>query len=333
MKYIFVGVFVALCIVVILASTIISHHIPKEIVNDDFIYNIDDDEDEYKLSPKNAFNHQMISLGRDQASRSKLLVVSLIRNCENSIPAMSCKLAVLSRIFDEVHVHLFENNSTDGTRRILLSYCGKENRLGGPNVFLTMVNPFTYKYNEAICNTSEQDLVNDQRGGNLEGIGYKRINRMVVLRNRVLEYIYRVQASYDYLLMSDMDIIGRIFPRGIQETVGYLTHFGDMGFISFRGYTNQRTYFDPYSYSSLDGKTLITSVSSMINIPSNQGLYPVGSAHSGGAFANLPLKPGLKYELEKTHLGFYLCEHVTMMRQMKNNFINTNMAYLVLNHG
>jgi hypothetical protein len=163
---------------------------------------------------------------------------------------------------------------------------------------------------------------------------------MAFLRNKVLDYVYQHQSEYDTLLTTDLDIIGRIFPEGIKETIGYLRTTKDIGFVSFRGYFNGKKFFDPYAYKGTDllSQTSLTSLLACLvcqyNMPSGVGLKPVVSAHSGGAFANLPLPPHLRY-LGKHVLtvpfvtDVYLCEHVTLLEQVKNNFINTNMTFLV----
>jgi len=326
-------VIILILVCVRLITISISRHVPQEAFTNEFVYNIDNPNDEYTIVPYTTFDQQLVSIGKNRGKCSRLIVVSLIRNCKDSIPCMTCKLAVLSGIFKEVHVYLFENNSTDGTRDYLLPYVGRKG-FGGSNVILHLVNPLTHKLNEPTCQSDNQLLVNDQRGGSLEGVGFNRIQRMVTLRNSVLDFIYKVKhEKNDILLMTDMDIIGRIFPTGICETLGYLTKFNNLGFVSFRGYTNRKMYFDPYSYSPIEDSSIISSVSSTFGkIPSNHGLFKVGSAHSGGVFANLPIREDLRYKLEKSPLGVYLCEHVTMMREMENNVINTNMAFIVKDH-
>lgn len=301
------------------------HH--QDFFSDAFIYNTDTDEDEDEIVPTNSFDPHLLTLGTEQSRRKRLMVVSLVRNCEKSIPCIIHKLKVLGRIFAQVKVYLFENNSTDNTRKHLLNI----NQKAGMNVEVLLVNPFTYKINETECSTTDDQLANDQRGGSLDGLGFTRINRMVILRNRTLRFIYEHQHKHDLLLLTDMDIIGRMFPKGIRETVGYLSAYNDIGFVSFRGYT-RKGYFDPYSYTPVDTTSMVTSFLASRFVPCNQGMFNVGSAHSGGAFANLPLKDDLSYELVKSSLGVYLCEHVTLMHKVKNNCINTNMAFMVQNH-
>lgn len=297
--------------------------------------------DEYKMVRPSSFNWDMVDIGREFSSREgKLLVVSLVRNCERSIPHMLRKIGILGMIFREVHVCLFENNSSDGTRRKLLPYATGRKGLGSENVRLTLLNPFTMAENEEVCESTTQKFVNGVKAGPVTGASNQRISRMVYLRNRVLDYVYAHQDDYTTLLMTDMDIIGRWFATGIRETIGYLRSREDIGFVTFRGYYANGAFFDPFSFKECHPlfryplANLVYCLKPLITIPTGEGLYPVISSHSGGVFSNLPLPPSLGYELEDiisipNVYTLNVCEHVTFMEKMKGNFINTNMTFLV----
>jgi hypothetical protein len=158
---------------------------------------------------------------------------------------------------------------------------------------------------------------------------------MTDLRNRSLKWIYANQSNYTHLLMTDMDIIGRFFPRGIKETVGYLTTVPNIGCVGFRGFFRTGGFFDPFSYKDPDSDnqhpvvTLATCMKSYYLMAHGRGLVRVGASHSGGAFANLPLPEGLGYEAVNVLGDLYLCEHISFMSGFKNNYVNTNMTYLV----
>lgn len=297
--------------------------------------------DEFRIVPQTSFNWDVIKTGSEFCSREgSLMVVSLVRNCEKSIPCMIRKIEVLASVFKFVHVCLFENNSTDGTRRRLVPYALGEKSLGLENVKLTLINPFTMKENERVCESRLEKFINDVKAGPITGASGQRIGRMTYLRSKVLEYVYRHQSEYTTLLMTDMDIIGRWFATGIRETVGYLRSKPGIGFVTFRGYYHNGGFFDPFSLkekhflNDYPLANLILCMKGMFMVPSGEGLYPVISSHSGGIFANLPLPPSLEYKLEDiiripNVYTLNVCEHVTFMEGMKNNFVNTNMTFLV----
>jgi len=306
---------------------------------DSFIYR-SEKRDEYQIVPKHKFNWNMVKRGERTASGKRLLVVSPVRNCSRSIECMEKKVKVLSSVFKSVHVALFENNSMDGTRKKLLSYTtlGKK-KMGGSNVTVSVVNPFTLAENEEVCTSETNDFKNNDKAG-MRGATSGRIGRMVFLRNKILDYVYQHGSEYDTLLMMDMDIIGRIFPTGIKETMGYLHSMKNIGFVTFRGFFPSGGFFDPFSYRSHNplSKTRITTLLlcmiGYFTMPSGQGLQPVSSSHSGGVFANLPLPPNLNYSVDHViTIPFVtdvnLCEHITLMEKVPNNFVNTNMSFLV----
>lgn len=296
--------------------------------------------DEFSVVRSRKFDKRMVEVGDTWAREDgRLLVVSLVRNCENSIWCMEKKIKVLSSVFKSVHVVVFENDSEDETRLRLLDYACGRLIMGGDNVKVTVVNPFTMAENEEVCRSTNKAYTNNIKCG-LHGAGSKRIAKMSFLRNKALEYVYRHQKDYNTLLLTDLDIIGRIFPRGIQETVGYLRKKRDIGFVSFRGYFRGGGFFDPYAFRGKDFisqsplGTLLMCMKGYFTMPSGKGLEPVSSAHSGGVFANLPLPPHLRYSAHHVVTvplvtDLYLCEHITLMERVPNNFVNTNMTYLV----
>jgi hypothetical protein len=296
--------------------------------------------DEFRTVPRSSFDWGMVATGRDFAkSEGKLLVTSLVRDCEKSIPCMEKKIGVLAEIFREVHVVFFENNSKDDTRKRLLEYTrGKS--MGGQNVKVTVINPFTMEENEEMCVSNSDIFTNNHKCEKINGASTGRIGRMARLRNMMLDYIYRHQDKYTTLLITDMDILGRWFPTGICETVGYLRTLKKVGFITFRGYFPSGGHFDPFSFKAIQlpqkarVATLLLCMLGYFVVPVGRGLWPVASSHSGGVFANLPLKPDLSYEVENVlslpvGISINLCEHVSFMEKMGGNFVNTNMTYLV----
>jgi hypothetical protein len=314
--------------------------ISEALFKNEFIYR-ESPRDEFLIVSRNKFNWKMVKRGEVIAkSKLRLLVVSPVRNCSKSVSCMERKIRVLSSVFKSVHVAFFENNSTDNTRKLLLEYTSMGTRkMGGDNVTTSVINPFTLVENEPECKADNQEFQNNDKAG-IRGATSGRIGRMVYLRNKILDYVYQHQSEYDTLLMTDMDIIGRIFPTGIKETVGYLRSTKDIGFVSFRGFFPTGGFFDPFSYRSHNPlsqtkiTTLLLCMIGYFTMPSGEGLQPVSSSHSGGIFANLPLSPQLRYSVDHVvTIPFVtdvnLCEHITLMEKVPNNFVNTNMSFLV----
>lgn len=296
-----------------------------------FLRRTDHPNDENLVISNKVFNQEMVKMGGEIALRSKLLVVSLVRNCEGSIPWMKCKIRVLKEVFGEVTCVFFENNSCDYTRQLLLEQVKDGFGVG---VSVKVMDPFTLEENREECKSVETKYLNNDKTG-LKGAGGARITRMANLRNQALRWIYQNQSNYTHLLMTDMDIIGRFFAKGIKETVGYMATVPNIGFVGFRGFFRTGGFFDPFSYKDPDAEsqhpalTLAMCMKSYYLMPHGKGLVKVGSSHSGGAFINLPLPDGLEYEAVNVMGDLYLCEHIPFMSKIKNNYVNTNMTYLV----
>lgn len=294
--------------------------------------------DEFIITPKRCFNWEMVTRGYELGLTKRLLIVSLVRNCEKSLEYMGHKLAALNRVYKNITVVFFENNSSDGTRTRLLDYSlGRKS--WGEGIKVRVVNPFTFEENDPVCKSNADEFMNHDKTG-IQGAGTKRISRMTYLRNRSLEWIRQHQHDYDVLLTTDMDIIGRIFPTGIAETLGMLSSIKDVGFIGFRGFFRGGGFFDPFSYKGRNRVnehpliTLASCMSSYYLMPHGEGLQPVGSSHSGGAFINLPLPRDISYEVKKAASlpvfgDICICEHIPFQEKVANNFVNTNMTFLV----
>jgi hypothetical protein len=337
------NILLGVCLAIFIFYSWVKSHVKKpsrELFSDSFIRGTHPI-DEFRVVPPSAFNWDMVKTGSEFCfADGRLLVVSLVRNCEKSIPYMIRKIRVLASVFREVRVCLFENNSADGTRKKLLPYALGEKKIGAENAQLILINPFTMAENEEVCQSSLERFINGVKAGLITGASGQRIGRMTYLRNRVLEYVYQHQSEYTTLLMTDMDIIGRWFATGIRETVGYLRSNPEMGFVTFRGYYNNGGFFDPFSLKERHFlndhplANLLLCLKGLFAVPSGKGLYPVISSHSGGIFANLPLPPSLEYKLEDiiripNVYTLNVCEHVSFMEGMKNNFVNTNMTFLI----
>jgi len=198
-------VLVVLSVILIIYAWLITSmaNVSEAWFREEFIYG-DDPRDEFSIVKKRKFDWNMVKMGEDVAkNRTRLLVVSLVRNCARSISCMEKKLAVLGSVFKEVHMVFFENNSKDNTRQKLLKYVRGEKIMGADNVKVTVVNPFTMIENEEVCASTDREFQNNDKAG-INGATSGRIGRMTYLRNRSLNWVYQNQSNYDMLLMTDI---------------------------------------------------------------------------------------------------------------------------------
>jgi hypothetical protein len=109
----------------------------------------------------------MVRIGEEVAAKSHLLVVSLVRNCESSIPWMKCKIKTLKQVFGQITCAFFENNSSDYTRQNLLAQVTKK---FGEGVTVRIIDPFTLEENKERCASMDSKYTTNDKTG-LKGAG------------------------------------------------------------------------------------------------------------------------------------------------------------------
>jgi hypothetical protein len=285
-------------------------------------------------------------LGAERAKRTTIVVGSLVRNCEYVFEKMQRRLEVLGSIFRRVDCLLVENDSTDGTRTILLEW--REKLLGteNNNIFLTILDPLTDDQNQPHSSSLHEQFSNST----MEGMGAERIGRMVFLRNRLNRCIKQHCSTHasecEIVLITDLDLRGHWYRRGIQQTVHIILGNDDDGrrhvpAVGFRGTTEKGWLWDFYAFEPFlpDGEgywqQLMFAKPRTREVGISHGLYDVNSCFSGGVFMKRELFFSLKreYTLETTLMGRYaVCEHVPYFRQINGGrktdslfCVNTNM--------
>ncbi len=269
-------------------------------------------------------NHKLIKLGRRQSKKRRLLVGGLVKNCAASLPYIYQKLTSLSQIFEWVEVIIFENDSTDLTRHIILDW---SKQLMFPNVNIRVVNMMTYVCGEKQVECKDWDLINT-------GIGKNRIERMAYLRNRLNKYLCSLANNYDYVLLTDLDLKGNWVDSGIYSTIGHFETNSNLQVVGFRGTTKQGNLWDPYALEAYGSKHhFFHTVSAVIlsrMFPRNSGLYRVNSTFSGGIFIRASeMSEKYRYCLIKILPRMYQCEHISYLHNFDQVYINTDMIMTV----
>lgn len=277
---------------------------------------------------------QLVNLGRKRASESSLTICSLLRNGVDGLESSWDKLIAYGGVFRLVRVFLFENDSTDGTRKLWL----ERKESAPPNVEIHLVNPVTFLLDEGevhVPSIPKTEL--GPSGGKVTD--NKRISKMVYLRNQCLKFLRSRTEPSDFVHITDMDIRGPTpSVEGVLNTIGYLTRYPTLDIVSFRG-TRRGTglYFDPYAFQSEGGSRngfvqLISSITNSQDIPFNQGLYKCRSTFSGGIFMNWDRLPRCRYDLRVLAFDTMECEHVSLCHRFENVYVNTNMVMEVESH-
>ena len=277
---------------------------------------------EYAFPPR--VNHteykNTIDRGRVQMSNRRVIFAGLCINIESKVPNLLKRLRHLGGFFKDYQCVIFENDSTDNTRQLLM---GCDDRIHlvpceeEPNCKLKQAMAITH----GMFSTG-------------------RIKKMTEYRNRLLEHIKKRFSDYDCVCMIDLDIEGPIDIRGIAHSFGLYNTWDSISAYGLSGSTislGYASYYDTLAYKD-DNFDLGISKLHILPILFKTNMYRVGDfpykVQSG--FCGLAL-----YKMNSIrHIDYtpkddtYVCEHVTLHANMIDNgfdriFINPNMLVLV----
>jgi hypothetical protein len=261
--------------------------------------------------------------GRRHLRERGVLVCGLIRNGSPVIEAS------LHALYSSVVPHagrykflILENDSTDGTRDLLLAWHGRD-----PN--LLVLGDGTY--NAPACKLGLRSTANHDPEP-------WRIAKMAELRNRLLDEIERPAFDgYDYVLMVDLDLAGVLFPEGLLDTFGRFAADPGIDAIASLGIDLSPVlgairWHDPYALedAATAGMTMHEKdawVYARRGLEGH-GLEPVVSAFNGACFYRRDSLRGRRYGTELVQGIEPLCEHVFLNRQMPRVHINHEFLYI-----
>ncbi len=264
-------------------------------------------EDLFPVSPELWTDYrQVLTLGQSRMRQSTAVICGLARDVAEILPVTIARIERIGERFSDYRVVIYENDSTDDTRPLLLAWAQRNPRvrvivetIGDP------VNPC------ARC--------------------LHRAARMANYRNRCLDVLKSEFANFDYALVLDTDLKGGWSIDGIANTFG---HDG-WDFVGSNGIIFKRLGRDlnvPIQYDAwafrLDEKfsAMPTSAVNFLRWQRGQPLVPVTSCFGGlGVYR-------IKALLSARYSGWD-SEHIPLHQEMRNNgfhrmFINPSQIAL-----
>jgi len=159
----------------------------------------------------------------------RLVICGLARNIENPLPQKIIELEKIGSHFIDYRVVIFESDSTDRTRQKLMEWSSRNKKV----ILLDCVVPNCVFDNPRFSHTSYHK---------------DRIDKMADYRNQYLDYVKKKLNNYDYMLVTDMDIIGN------HDIDSFFTNFnkknwdaiyinGNKNFFKIINYN-----YDPFAY-------------------------------------------------------------------------------------
>jgi hypothetical protein len=216
---------------------------------------------------------------------------------------------------------ILENDSKDGTKRILSSWSANRKQI---HLFLDDFNPDT-RFDV------ESQKVNPS-------FSYSRINKMARYRNRYLDLASRLE-PFDYLIVVDLDVYW-IDPDGVAHAFGQNIPW-DAQFANSRTWqVNLGDFYrDTYAFWEIGDATpqteaKIAGYSEMLRpLTIGMPLFAVQSAFGGLGIYRWEAVKGLRYGIEYNDdpRVEVICEHAYLHRQMiaaanSRLFINPSMV-------
>ena len=273
---------------------------------------------------------KLVNEGKQYSKTISLVLAILVRDISKEIKFIKKKITNLSRIFKRIHVIVFENDSTDTTRKIFLRWVKHS---PWENVSFRCVDPVTFELNKDECKLQKR-FSNSTKG--IRG----RILRLSYLRNQLHQYTCQFllkNPEFEYVLNSDMDLHGNIYTQGILHTFGHFLARPDIQCIGFRGTTRNGWLWDPYAFENTTKSSsqlfkVLTCRLATKSIGFSEGLIKVDSTFSGGIFIRArEMNKDFNYNIINIIGSFaFACEHIAFNHNFKNLYINTHM---VLTHG
>lgn len=292
-----------------------------------------------------------LAKGIREASKTKVLIVGMVRDVAKSIPAIREKVERIGKHFLDYKVLIVENDSIDGTRNLLFQW-----KKTNPRV--TILGCGVDYHPTSVTDALRSDSLRPDalRSDSLRSscslpktpktIGHSatrpRIEKMAMLRNIYLDYIRTLpEGEYPYSLIWDLDSLSVLYEDGVLHTIGTMAKDPTIGVSCANGIYNWgffTYYYDTYAHLEKgeiydpDDKMAHNLRHGALESRYYRGEDPaeVDSCFSGFTIYRTDVLTKSKYDLPE---GKLVCEHVALHQRMPRNVkkvVNPSMINLVL---
>lgn len=247
-----------------------------------------------------------VTVGREKASKSKIILCSLARNISKVFEKTKSRFEYIGSQFQEYKIVVFENDSLDNSRELLASWT-----LSNNNVILLQC-----------CDMGDCDCRLQTRTGYGYGTFSKeRLSKMAVYRQEYLNFVKKYFNHFDYMLVVDFDLDGCINVDGLFDSI-VKEEWGAIfcnGRVSFPGsfgmktipYDSMAVLFmeDDYMIKSYGLVKLLKNTLKMELNGYNSHYYEVKSAFNGYGLYRIKSLDGCSYVSNSN-----ACEHINLAK-------------------
>ena len=291
--------------------------------------------DEYPISTLLKDEHNsMTRFGADAMKESKIVICTLVRGIADRFTEIKKRAEKVGSQFKDYRIIVVENNSEDGSRKLLNEWRKKNNRI---IILGCGVNSDIDTCNLKFAARQTDDHMVDR----------SRIEKMVKLRNIYMEYLKENESEYsdfDYVIVWDMDIVGSIYLDGIANSLGWMNSknsyaknadgmcaygIGKIGFFTM--------YYDRYAHIDYGDEFHINTkpvhdLKKWLSVRYDNGTPPVKVISCFGGFTiyrfSSIIRDDIEYDMSPP--DNLECEHVRLNSKLKNIYMNPSMIYSVL---
>jgi len=281
-----------------------------------------------KFEPKKTKEYLMkINNGFEIMSNTRIVIGGLFKDSAGKFNLFKKRINYLSKYFKDLQVVIFENDSSDNSRILLLDW---EKSQSNVHIIKLVDNEF--------CLLKRKSAVSHGTFSNT------RMSMMAQYRNYIKEYVDINFSDYDYFAVIDTDTTGPISINGLahsfstQPTLNWdmIASNGRTGLFATFGTFK---YYDPisiYNYNkSIDYNTIyISKITFKLDSLNNE---PIKVDCAFGGFAIYKMS-SIKNVTYFPHDGKYICEHTIFTNNMKLNgfskfYIDPKLIFLVGKQG
>jgi len=280
-----------------------------------------------EIENNNSVNLKDYEKGYQIMKKSKIVIGGLFKDSSKKFDLFKKRMNNLSKYFKDLQIVIFENDSSDNSRILLLDWEKKQSNV---HIIKLVDNEF--------C------LLKNNSAVSYGALSNKRMMLMAQYRNYVKEYTDLYFNDYDYFSIIDTDAAGPININGlahsfsVQSTLNWdmISANGRTGLLFTSGELKYYDLLALYNYdkskeeNSLNISKLVLYLDSIGNDP-----IKVDNAFGGFAIYKMSSIKNINYT---PHDGKYICEHTIFTNNMKLNghpnfYINPKLTFLVGKQG
>lgn len=268
-------------------------------------------------------------------AHSKIVISGLIREGENKISSIRKFCENIGSNFQEYHVLIVENDSTDKTRQKLLEWQSETPDL---------VTILGCGVNARQCLMKTKFYRNHEEDSN-------RISALAHLRNIYLDHTKSHFSHYDYLIVCDFDLYARVHIQGLEEAFQFISTESKCNAVSANSRRNPSKldnseslleYYDQFAYLPLKkefGFDNIKMKHQWDDIVKKTVRYNVGDTpyevqSAFGGFTIYKIKPLLISEVKYNSFpeGKIGCEHVYFHQHISGVYFHPSLLVEIFNN-